>query len=173
MVIVAPKSMVGEWQAEIRRFCGGLYKAELLDGARRERAAMLSTGADVYVGTTRASCDPRRLRAAVQAPPRLLVADESFAVKNPSAQRTGARAPSRVVRPRVRAVRHPAPNDSADVISQVTFVDFGRAFGRVQMPDDPDARRSVVKRSSRRRSSTPEISSASCCRSSLVVSTPT
>jgi len=147
MVVVAPKSMVGEWAAEIGRFTGGLYRVAVLDGPRRARAAMLSSAAEVFVGNYESLLSiPEDYRLLCTRHRVLLVADESFAVKNPDARRTDALARLREWCTRAYALcGTPAPNDAADVVAQVTFVDFGRAFGSVRLPDEAAARRSLVK----------------------------
>lgn len=49
LLVIAPKSMVGEWASEISNFTDGLYRVEVLQGTRSVKARQLTSGADVYV----------------------------------------------------------------------------------------------------------------------------
>lgn len=140
MVVVAPKSMVGEWANAIGEFMGERYKVEIVEGSGVERARQVDSGADVVVMNYEAVAtvrDPlaRRLR---RHPDRaVLVVDESFAVKNPQARRTQ----------HVESIRDwfgrtwllcgtPAPNTAHDIVAQVSMVDFGETFAEVRIPKD-------------------------------------
>lgn len=147
LLVVAPKSMVGEWKVEVERFTQDGYRVAILDGSAVAKAQTLTTGADIYVcnyETLLAISDDLRLlceRARV-----VIAADESFAAKNPDASRTQALA--RVREWCVRAFAlcgTPAPNDASDVIAQVSFVDLGRAFGDVRLAPDPEDQRAQIR----------------------------
>ncbi len=91
LVVVAPKSMVGEWAEEFRRFCGDLYRVATVDGSRRRRAAALAEGADVVVLNYEATIPLREdLRLLATQSRVVLAVDESYNVKNPGAARTTA-----------------------------------------------------------------------------------
>jgi SNF2 family DNA or RNA helicase len=147
LLVVAPKSMVGEWKVEIDRFTDHAYKVELLDGSRSDKARSLSTGADVYICNYETlAAIPDNLRLLCEQSRVIIAADESFNVKNPEAGRTQALA--RVREWCVRAFvlcGTPAPNDASDVIAQVSLVDLGRAFGDVRLPGDPDEARDQIR----------------------------
>ncbi|MBG6055292.1 SNF2 family DNA or RNA helicase [Salinibacterium sp. CAN_S4] len=140
LLIVAPKSMIGEWASEIDRFTDGAYRVQVLEGSRRAKAAMLTSGADVYVcnyETTLAISDDLRLLCTRRRV--AIAADESFNVKNPSAARTFAATQLREWCVRAFALcGTPAPNSAADIVAQVSFVDMGRAFNGVALSRDPD-----------------------------------
>ncbi|MFS0868065.1 DEAD/DEAH box helicase [Microbacterium sp. 179-B 1A2 NHS] len=146
LLVVAPKSMVGEWANEIAKFTDGLYKVETLEGPRRAKSRKLGSGADVFVcnyETVLSSADDLRLMCERK---RTVVAvDESFNVKNPQAQRTAAVAALRewCVRAFVLCGT-PAPNRPDDIVAQVNFVDYGRAFSDARLPDEPSARRAAI-----------------------------
>lgn len=147
LLVVAPKSMVGEWGSEMSKFAGDAYRVETLDGTRQQRAACLSTGADVFVCNYETILSiPDDLRLLCKGRRVLIAADESFAVKNPLAVRTAALTQLRewCVRAYVLCGT-PAPNDSSDVISQVSFVDLGRAFSGVHLDPDDDKKRSQIR----------------------------
>lgn len=146
LLVVAPKSMVGEWASEIAKFTDGLYRVEILEGPRSAKSRKLGTGADVFVcnyETAQSSADDLRLMCERK---RTVVAvDESFNVKNPQAQRTTAVAELRewCVRAFVLCGT-PAPNRPDDIVAQVSFVDHGRAFSDARLPDEPAARRAAI-----------------------------
>jgi SNF2 family DNA or RNA helicase len=140
MVVVAPKSMVGEWAAAIGEFMGDRYRVEVVEGTGEERARRVDSGADVvvmYYEAVRTVHDPlvRRLR---RHPDRaLLVVDESFSVKNPQARRTQELVSIRDWFGRTWLLcGTPAPNTAHDIIAQVTMVDIGETFADVRVPED-------------------------------------
>jgi SNF2 family DNA or RNA helicase len=140
VVIVAPKSMVGEWANAITEFMGDRYKVEIIEGSGVERARRVDSGADVVVMNYEAIPtirDTLLLRLRRHPDRALLVVDESFAVKNPQARRTQD----------VESIRDwfarawllcgtPAPNTAHDIIAQVGMVDFGHTFAGVSIPKD-------------------------------------
>lgn len=147
LLVVAPKSMVGEWGAEIARFTDRLYRVQALEGTRHHKAGQLHSGADVYVcnyETVMSLADDLRLLCERK---RVVIAvDESFNIKNPDAVRTAAVAALREWCIRAYALcGTPAPNRADDVIAQVTFVDLGRAFDGIRLPDDNDERRTRIR----------------------------
>ncbi len=150
MVVVAPKSMVGEWANAIAEFMDDRYRVEIISGTATERTRRVDSGADVVImnyEAVRTVRDPlvRRLR---RHPDRgLLVVDESFAVKNPQARRTRE----------IESIRDwfgrcwllcgtPAPNSAHDIVAQVSMVDFGATFAGVDIPDDRAQAVPVVRR---------------------------
>lgn len=154
-LVVAPKSMVPEWQHEVERFMGDLYRVELLVGDRRDRMAVLARNPDIVVTNFEAVVSMeeelrsflRRFRGRA-----LLVVDESYNVKNNEARRTRA----------VRRLREefdkalvlcgtPAPNAPHDLVAQLDIVDFGYTFRDVAVPDDRDAAVPVVREAIRAR----------------------
>jgi SNF2 family DNA or RNA helicase len=146
LLVVSPKSMVGEWAAEFERFTGDLYRVAIIEGSRAQRATALASGADVivvnYEGAV-AQLDDLRLLAARSRV--VLSVDESFNVKNPEAARTAAVAELREWCARCFALcGTPAPNTARDVIAQVDLVDFGMTFAAVDSSDDPDHDRALI-----------------------------
>lgn len=140
MVVVAPKSMVGEWAAAIAQFTGDTYKVEIIEGTARERARRVDSGADVIVLNYEAipSIRDQLLLRLRRHPDRaLLVVDESFAVKNPQARRTHDLESIRDWFARVWLLcGTPAPNTAHDIVAQVNMVDFGTTFADVRIPKD-------------------------------------
>ena len=92
LLVVAPKSMIGEWKTEFERFTGSLYRVVVADGPRDQRAAAINSGADVVVVNyeTVASLG-ETLRLLARRSKTVLVVDESFFVKNPESRRHESR----------------------------------------------------------------------------------
>lgn len=147
LLVVAPKSMVGEWKVEVDRFTKNGYKVVVLDGSRQAKADALTSGADVYVCNYETlMAIPDNLRLLCERSRVVIAADESFTVKNPDAGRTQALARVREWCARAFALcGTPAPNDASDVISQVSLVDLGRAFAGVRLSQDPDEQRDQIR----------------------------
>ena len=147
LLVVAPKSMIGEWSVEFRNFAGGLYEVAVADGTRAERARAINSGADVVVvnyETVDSLADVLRLLA--KRSQMIMVIDESFFVKNPNARRTQA----------VRDLREwctrcfvlcgtPAPNAAHDLVAQVDLVDFGYTFGGLRIDKDRSTAKGQVR----------------------------
>lgn len=140
MVVVAPKSMVGEWAAAIGQFMDDAYTVEIIEGSAAERTRKVDSGADVLVLNYEAvpSIRDQLVRRLRRHPDRaLLVVDESFAVKNPQARRTQDLASIRDWFARAWLLcGTPAPNTAHDIVAQVSMVDFGATFADVDIPKD-------------------------------------
>jgi SNF2 family DNA or RNA helicase len=147
LVVVSPKSMVGEWAEEFRRFCGDLYRVATVQGSRRQRASALASGPDVVVLNYEATITLREdLRLLATRSRVILAVDESYNVKNPEAARTAAVAELREWCVRCFALcGTPAPNAPRDLISQVDLVDFGMTFEGVSLSDDPEQDREPIR----------------------------
>lgn len=149
MIIVAPKSMVGEWPNDIRRFRGDIYKTAVLTGPAKAKRAKLAAGADIYITNFETAVSMEaELTALMRIRPArtVLVVDESFFIKSLDAKRTRA----------LRRLREwagkayvlcgtPAPNAPADLVQQVSFVDFGLAFADVEIPEEREAALPIVQ----------------------------
>lgn len=147
LLVVAPKSMIGEWAVEFERFCGELYRVVVVEGSRRERAAALAAGADVVVLNYEAAISLREdLQLLARRSRTVLAVDESYNVKNPDAARTATLADLREWCGRCFVLcGTPAPNSPVDLVSQVDLVDFGMTFGDLVLSDDPERDRDAVR----------------------------
>lgn len=147
LLIVAPKSMVGEWGAEFAKFAGDLYQVATVQGTRAQKLAALRGREDVVVlnyETATSMLDELVLLA--RRSRTVLVVDESYNVKNPDAGRTVALAGLREWCTRAYVLcGTPAPNASHDVISQASLVDHGAAFAGLELDPDPDIARAQVQ----------------------------
>ncbi|RFU21039.1 DEAD/DEAH box helicase [Geodermatophilus marinus] len=150
MLVVAPKSMVGEWANAIREFMGDRYRVAVIAGSAAERQQALASGADVLVANYEAvaSVGDALVRQLRRNPDRaLLVVDESFNVKNPDARRTRDLESIRDWFGRVWMLcGTPAPNSAHDIVAQIDLVDFGQTFDGVVIPKDRAAAVPVVRR---------------------------
>jgi SNF2 family DNA or RNA helicase len=149
-LIIAPKSMIPEWPRDILRFTGDRYKVAVVTGARQQKQATLTIGADIIVTNFETTVSMEaELRVILQRHQgrAILVVDESFYIKSLDAKRTRA----------LRRLREwcgrafvlcgtPAPNSPHDLIQQFNIVDFGFTFNGVDVPQDRDAARPVVQR---------------------------
>lgn len=147
LIVVAPKSMIAEWEQEFWRFTGRRYRVAVADGSRQDRERAIDSGANVVVVNYETALSlGGSLRLLAQRARAVLAVDESFFVKNPQASRSRA----------VRALREwcgrcfvlcgtPAPNTPHDLVAQFDLVDFGRTFREVRVDPDRDIARGQVK----------------------------
>lgn len=149
LVILAPKSMLAEWQRDFERFHGDLYRIAIVAGTPRVRLEALSSEADVYIVgfETAVALEAEIVRLVRRSNGRaVLVVDESYFVKNRSARRsTTARRIREWCERAYVLCGTPAPNAPHDLVAQATLVDFGLAYAHLDIPDDRDAARPVVR----------------------------
>lgn len=148
-VIVAPKSMIGEWPKDLGRFRGDIYRTVVLTGSAREKRRLLAEGADVFVTNfeTAVAMEPE-LRALMRARPErtVLAIDESFFIKSLDAKRTRALRRLREWAGRAYVLcGTPAPNSPSDLVQQFNLVDFGYCFGDVDLPTERGLAAPVVQ----------------------------
>jgi SNF2 family DNA or RNA helicase len=139
-IIVAPKSMVGEWPKDLTRFRGDLYRTVVLSGPVREKRRRLTAGADVFVTNFETAVSMEgALRSLMRARPgrTVLAIDESFFIKSMDAKRTRALRRLREWAGRAYVLcGTPAPNAPGDLVQQFNLVDFGFCFDGVDVPND-------------------------------------
>jgi SNF2 family DNA or RNA helicase len=140
LVVVAPKSMVGEWPVEIERFGYGLYATAVVTGTNAQKAAAIASGADVLVTNYEGLVSAIDLFELLARRAKIMLAvDESFFVKNPDSARTAAVSAFREYCTRAYVLcGTPAPNSPADIVTQFDLVDFGLTFAGVKLDADPD-----------------------------------
>jgi SNF2 family DNA or RNA helicase len=149
LLVVAPKSMVTEWQREFERFMGDAYRVVVGAGPRDIKRTALATEADILVThfETVVSMEAELTALMRRYGDRgMLAVDESFFVKNPDAARTRS----------MRRVREwcgrtfvlcgtPAPNSPDDLVEQFNLVDFGVTFDGVEISQNSDEARAMVQ----------------------------
>ena len=139
-IIVAPKSMIGEWPKDLERFRGDIYRTSVLTGTAREKRRLLAEGADIFVTNFETAVSmERELRALMRARTgrTVLAIDESFFIKSLDAKRTRALRRLREWAGRAYVLcGTPAPNSPSDLVQQFSLVDFGYCFEGVDLPAD-------------------------------------
>ena len=148
-VIVAPKSMIGEWPKDLGRFRGDIYRTAVLTGTAREKRRRLADGADVFVTNFEtAVAMESELRALMRARSGrvVLAIDESFFIKSLDAKRTRALQRLREWAGRAYVLcGTPAPNSPSDLVQQFNLVDFGYCFRDVLVPPERELAAPIVQ----------------------------
>ena len=148
-LIVAPKSMIGEWPTDLKRFRGDIFRTVVLTGSGREKRRLLRERADVFVTNFETAVSMERdLRALMRARAgrTVLAIDESFFIKSLDAKRTRALRRLREWAGRAFVLcGTPAPNGPTDLVQQFNLVDFGYCFGGVELPKERDLAAPIVQ----------------------------
>lgn len=148
-LVIAPKSMIPEWPADLSRFKGDLYKTVIVTGGRTEKRLAMNSDADFFVTNYETVVSMERELSSLLRRHQgraMLVVDESFFVKNLDAKRTKAIRRLRELCSRAFVLcGTPAPNSPHDLIQQFNIVDFGYTFQGLTIPEDRDAARPVVQ----------------------------
>lgn len=138
MLVVAPKSVLSTWERDARLLFDGEKRVVTVWGNRQERHRALFQEHDIIlISFGSAVADKVYLRALLQreAEKYLLVVDESYYVKNPSAQRSAALAELRHYCQRAFVLcGTPAPNSARDIVNQLDLADTGATFRSVVVP---------------------------------------
>ena len=148
-LIIAPKSMVGEWPRDIANFTHDLYKTVVVTGSTIQKRRQLSQRGDIFITNfeTVVSMESE-IRAMLRARPgrTVLVIDESFYVKSLDAKRTQALRRIREWAGRTYVLcGTPAPNSPIDLIQQFNLVDFGYCFSELDVSDDQHLSRTQIQ----------------------------
>src|SRR6266702_3703011 len=150
LLIVAPKSMLSEWERDFHRFRDDPYRVRVASGGRRAKQSALASGADVLVTNFEtAAAMELELQALLRRHGHraVLAVDESFYVKNLDAKRTRSIRRLRELCGRAYVLcGTPAPNTPHDLVQQFNIVDFGVTFDGVEVPQDQAAAPQVVQR---------------------------
>ena len=148
-VVVAPKSMIGEWPKDLERFRGDIFRTVMLTGSVRDKRRLLRERADVFVTNFETAvameADLRALMGA-RTGRTVLAIDESFFIKSLDAKRTRALRRLREWAGRAYVLcGTPAPNSPTDLVQQFSLVDFGYCFNGVELPKERDLAAPVVQ----------------------------
>lgn len=148
-IIVAPKSMIGEWPKDLTRFRADVYRTVVLTGTTREKRRLLADGGDIYVTNFETVVTMEtELRTVMRARPgrTVLAVDESFFIKSLDAKRTRALRRLREWASRAYVLcGTPAPNSPSDLVQQFNLVDFGFCFRDVDVPSERELAAPVVQ----------------------------
>jgi superfamily II DNA or RNA helicase len=126
-LVVAPTSLLGNWEEEITRFRPGL-RTSVYHGSRRE----LDAGADVTLSTYALLRRDREALAAVAWD--TVVLDEAQAIKNPESQVAQAAFALRAER-RITLTGTPVENRLEELWSQLHFLNRGLLGGRADFDE--------------------------------------
>lgn len=149
LLVVAPKSVLSAWTDDLEKFLQGKYQVVVVTGPAARRRQLIRGDHDIllvtYDGLAR---DRIWLETRLASEPRayMLVADESYMVKNKDTARAWAVSTLRPYCERaVVLCGTPAPNSARDVVSQIDLADDGLTFGNVSLPADHDDARDVIR----------------------------
>lgn len=147
-IVLAPKTLQSNWKSEAQIFLGDApLSIVLIEGDKEDRYLKLQTKADLFISTYETlDSELTHFISITKTRKVLLVADESFFVKNPDAQRSRAARDFR--RHCVRAIvlcGSPAPNSPSDLIHQFDLADNGYTFRGTEPPDDPSKKKEFIE----------------------------
>ena len=148
-VIVAPKSMIGEWPKDLERFRGDIFRTIVLTGSAREKRRLLRERADVFVTNFETAVAMEADLCALMGARTgrtVLAVDESFFIKSQDAKRTRTLRRLREWAGRAYVLcGTPAPNSPTDLVQQFSLVDFGYCFSGVALPKERELAAPVVQ----------------------------
>ena len=140
MIVVCPKSMVGEWPKDISRFTKDKHKVVLAEGDKRQKYDAALEEFDVLVTNYEGvEVMLTSLVASSQMKKHLLVVDESYYLKNSETIRAEI-----VMKLRAYCNRcfvlcgTPAPNSAYDLVNQFNLADLGYTFGGFSKSKDQE-----------------------------------
>ena len=139
MIVVCPKSMVGEWPKDLTRFLGADLRIEIASGSQSAKFSSAVKDFDVLI-TNYEGVEPMLipLAGASKCKKFLLVIDESYYAKNESSQRSEVIGKLRQVCAKCFVLcGTPAPNSAHDLINQFNLADLGYTFGGFNKSKDP------------------------------------
>lgn len=140
MIVVCPKTMVGEWPKDIERFLPSKYKVSIAEGDRRAKFQTALNDFDILVTNYEGVEHMQVVLSAISAKRRhLLVVDESYYVKNTDALRSESAKRLRASCSRCFVLcGTPAPNSPYDLINQFNLADTGFTFAGFKKSKDAE-----------------------------------
>lgn len=140
MVVVCPKSMVGEWPKDIAKFLGDKYAVVVAGGGRRDKYEAALQPFDVLVTNFEGLCATLTPLCSIAGSRRvLLVVDESYHLKNEQATRSGTARTLRAKCERCFVLcGTPAPHSAHDLVNQFNLADLGYTFGLFRRSSNPE-----------------------------------
>lgn len=145
-IVVSPKSMLGGWLKDIRKFAGERYSVGIAEGAAEQKRAAVEQRNDILIVNYEGVANVLvLLKAVARQRKTLLIADESYYAKNPAALRTQLLTQLRPVCQRAFVLcGTPAPRSPYDIISQVDLADNRFAFALFSRGESEDEDRERV-----------------------------
>ena len=134
MIVVCPKSIVGVWEDEFRKFADYKYALTVLDGTmeKKKTAFTFMTGAALQIIVVNYESCWRLEKEITKWRPDLIVCDESSKIKTPMASQSKAlHRLGRITKFNIILTGTPITGSPLDVFSQYKFLDenvFGASF---------------------------------------------
>lgn len=142
LLVLAPKSVVTSWSNDIKKLFGDRYEVRVVGGSKMERRRRIRSRFDILLCNYESAVSELDLikRTIKSTDSRfMLVVDESYFVKNPSAKRSQATAEIRSLCDRgIVLSGTPAPNSSEDIINQIDITYAGQFTANKTIPKDKD-----------------------------------
>ena len=140
MIVVSPTTLIGNWAHEIEKFAPNMYSTVEVKGSAKEKFELLNSSSQIYLMNYETVSNQEIAVCAIASTENtLLVADESFMVKNPDAKRSGAiEALRRRCRMGLMLCGTPAPNSPTDIVHQFNMADGGITFSESTITGDLD-----------------------------------
>lgn len=129
-VIVSPKSMLGSWESDIRKFTAEKYSVGIVEGASEQKRRIVGQKNAItivnYEGIANVLVP---IKTAARQSRTMLIVDESYYAKNPATLRAKLLAEIRPLCVKCLVLcGTPAPRSPYDIIGQVNLADNGFAF---------------------------------------------
>ena len=132
VLILAPKSVLKEWEKDFNYFFKGKYKVKILSGNKHDKVETLNSDFDVILANYESVNTVKlHLENVIRKSFNnfLMIVDESFYLKNKDAKRSkGVGYLRKFVKRCIVLCGTPAPNNAKDIIEQISLADGGEAF---------------------------------------------
>lgn len=90
-IVVCPKAILFNWQAEVAKHSGGELTATVLDGTPKKKSELLKKDTDIYIVTYSSLAKKEFLNQIIESIPyNTVILDESHNLQTPSSQKTKA-----------------------------------------------------------------------------------
>jgi SNF2 family DNA or RNA helicase len=150
LIVIAPKSVLGSWKNDAEMLFGENYKIQIVSGTAKIRRKQLLAKHDILAISYDTAVRERSLLKTLlstKASKYMLVADETYYVKNPEAQRTKLVSEIRFLCERaIILCGTPAPNSPHDVIQQINIADEGLTFENSDIPKDVEEAYPIIEK---------------------------
>ena len=129
-IVVSPKSMLGGWERDIRRFTNDKYSIGIVEGTSEQKRSVVDQCNNITIVNYEGIASVLvLLKASARLSRAMLIVDESYYAKNPATLRASLLAELRPLCCRCLVLcGTPAPRSAYDIISQVDLADNCYAF---------------------------------------------
>ena len=145
-IVVSPKSMLGGWEKDIRKFTGERYSIGIVEGSSEQKRRIVEQNNQITIVNYEGIANVLvLLKASARQTRTMLIVDESYYAKNPDALRTELLSALRPLCHRCLVLcGTPAPRSPYDIISQVNLADNCFAFSSFSKSASEDGDRERV-----------------------------